>query len=303
MPRRTTSSIRNATRPSAKNLRSRRTHAALAPYNAPVKASTFQPAMRPPGAQSPEAAPPLLLCADVHKAYRLGERVVPALRGASLSIEAPGYYAIMGQSGSGKSTLLHLLAALDRPDRGEIWLGSRGVHALNDRDATRFRRHEIGVVFQQFNLIPTLTARENIELPGSLAGEPASRLRERSRELLARLGLEGRDHHRPDSLSGGEQQRVAIARALLFAPPILLADEPTGNLDAASSERLWSLLGDLARERNMLVVMVTHEPAAAVHCRRVFVLQDGQVTTTIDTEGLDASGVAARYQHAVHPPK
>ncbi|GJQ31074.1 MAG: ABC transporter ATP-binding protein [Phycisphaerae bacterium] len=250
---------------------------------------------------SPTAAPPLLLCHNVHKAYRLGDRVVPALRGASLAIEEPGYYAIMGQSGSGKSTLLHLLAALDTPDAGEIWLGSRGLHALSEKEATLLRRRELGVVFQQFNLIPTLSARENVELPGALAGESPRVLRARSEELLERLGLKDRGDHRPDSLSGGEQQRVAIARALLFAPPILLADEPTGNLDAASSERLWTLLAEIARERNMLVLMVTHEPAAAVHCRRIFVLQDGRVTTTIETEGLDAPGVAARYQFAVHP--
>ena len=253
------------------------------------------------GTLAPQAAPPILSCTGVHKAYRLGERTVLALRGATLAIDQPGYYAIMGQSGSGKSTLLHLLAALDKPDEGEIWVGKRGLHTLSERDATLFRRREIGVVFQQFNLIPTLSARENVELPGSLAGEPAAKLRARSRELLSHLGLEGREDHRPDSLSGGEQQRVAIARALLFSPPVLLADEPTGNLDAASSERLWTLLAQIAQERGMLVLMVTHEPAAAVHCRRIFVLQDGRVTSTIDTEGLDAPGVAARYQFAVHP--
>jgi putative ABC transport system ATP-binding protein len=241
----------------------------------------------------------MLRCSNVHKSYRLGDRDVPALRGVDLSISEPGYYAIMGQSGSGKSTLLHLLAALDRPDKGEIILAGRDLHTLSERDATLYRRREIGIVFQQFNLIPTLTASENVELPGALAGEETSWLRKRSTELLERLGLPGRGNHRPDALSGGEQQRVAIARALLFSPPVLYADEPTGNLDSASSAKLWTLLGDIARENNMLVVMVTHEPAAASHCKQVFVLADGRVAGTISTEGLDAAGVAARYQQSV----
>ncbi len=206
----------------------------------------------------------------------------------------------MGQSGSGKSTLLHLLAALDRPDAGEIEVAGKAIQSLSERESTAFRRREIGIVFQQFNLIPTLTAKENAELPGLLAGEDPKVLSARSTELLNRLGLAGREGHRPDALSGGEQQRVAIARALLFSPPVLFADEPTGNLDSATSERLWTLLGEIAAENGMLVLMVTHEPAAAVHCRRVFVLKDGRMTTTFDTEGLDAAGVAARYQHSTH---
>ncbi|MDX2132751.1 MAG: ABC transporter ATP-binding protein [Planctomycetota bacterium] len=244
-------------------------------------------------------AQPALRCTDVHKSYTLGDARVAALRGCSLTIDRPGFYAIMGQSGSGKSTLLHLLAALDRPDSGEIHLGSRAVHALREREATLFRRREIGIVFQQFNLIPTLRARENVELPGLLAGEDARSLRARSGELLERLGLSARADHRPDALSGGEQQRVAIARALLFAPRVLFADEPTGNLDSASAQRLWELLAQIAREREMLVVMVTHEPAAAAHCERVFVLQDGVCRTSFETGGLDAPGVASRYQLAV----
>jgi len=205
----------------------------------------------------------------------------------------------MGQSGSGKSTLLHLLAALDRPDSGEIVLAGRAVHELSEREATFFRRREIGIVFQQFNLIPTLTARENVELPGMLAGESDDWLQARSAELLGLLGVAERASHRPDALSGGEQQRIAIARALLYSPPMLLADEPTGNLDSASSERLWTLLGEIASKQSMLVVMVTHEPAAATHCRRAYVIKDGRMTATIETEGLDAIGVAARYQQSV----
>jgi putative ABC transport system ATP-binding protein len=243
----------------------------------------------------------MIRCAGVTKSYRAGAARIDALRGADLDIPAPGYYAIMGQSGSGKSTLLHLLAALDRPDSGTIEVAGRAVHALGEREATLFRRRGVGLVFQQYNLIPTLTARENVELPGMLAGEPAAWLRRRSDELLCGLGVEGRADHRPDALSGGEQQRVAIARALLYSPPVLLADEPTGNLDSASAERLWRLLGEIAEGHGMTVVMVTHEPAAAVHCRSILVLSDGRVTGRIERGhgGLDAAGVASRYQQLV----
>jgi putative ABC transport system ATP-binding protein len=241
----------------------------------------------------------MLSCSNVHKSYRLGDRSVPALRGVNLSIPEPGFYAIMGASGSGKSTLLHLLAALDRPDQGEILIAGEPIHSLSERAATLFRRRKIGIVFQQFNLIPTLTARENIELPGVLAGDAPATLHTRSEELMTRLGVATRADHRPDALSGGEQQRVAIARALLYSPPLLLADEPTGNLDSASSAKLWTLLAELAAQQQTTILMVTHEPAAAVNCRQIFVLSDGQITGTIDTQGLDASDVATRYQHLV----
>lgn len=245
----------------------------------------------------------MLKCINVHKRYRQGGETVHALRGVHFSIDEPGFYAVMGASGSGKSTLLHLLAALDVPDEGEVHVAGRRIDALDDRALTRFRRREIGLIFQQFNLLPTLTARENVELPAVLAGENGHRRDGRgshrslrSAELLERLGLGHRLNHRPDALSGGEQQRVAIARALYFSPPIIFADEPTGALDSRTSESLWSLLAELARERDMIVLMVTHEPAAAAHCRRLFILGDGAILGTIETDGLDASGVAARYQ-------
>lgn len=242
----------------------------------------------------------MISCRAVEKSYAIADRRVQALRGVDLLIPEPGFFAVMGQSGSGKTTLLHLLAALDRPDAGEIHIAGRAIHELSASQATAFRRREIGIVFQQFNLIPTLTASENIELPGLLSGDGPRVLAARSSELLDRLGLKGRDHHRPDALSGGEQQRVAIARALLYSPPVLFADEPTGSLDSATSERLWRLLREIAEEQRMLVLMVTHEPAAAMHCERIFVLKDGRMTATIETEGLDAAGVAARYQHSTH---
>jgi putative ABC transport system ATP-binding protein len=241
----------------------------------------------------------MIRCTAVHKSYRLGDRQVEALRGVDLEIDGPGFYAIMGASGSGKSTLLHLLGALDTPDQGEVYVSGKALHTLSERELTKFRRHEIGIVFQQFNLIPTLTARENVELPGMLAGDSQAILRARSTELLEALGVAERAHHRPDALSGGEQQRVAIARSLLYEPRVLLADEPTGNLDSASSEKLWQLLSGLASDHEMTVLMVTHEPAAAAVCEKIFVLRDGQMTGEIQTEGLDAAGVASRYQQLV----
>jgi len=285
--------------------------------------SAFQGVFRIAATPQSESAA-VLRCVNVHKSYSLGDRKVVALRGVSLEIAEPGFYAIMGASGSGKSTLLHLLAALDRPDEGEIYIAGKPIHTLSERDATMFRRTQIGIIFQQFNLIPTLTARENVELPGMLAGTDAAWLRTRSEELLGMLGLTGRGDHRPDALSGGEQQRVAIARALLYSPPVVFADEPTGNLDSASSAKLWGLLADLAAKQRTTVVMVTHEPAAAANCRRVIVLKDGVVRGTIEVRPgeraevrsgatsathsengqrengvLDAGGVAARYQECV----
>ena len=241
----------------------------------------------------------MIRCVDVYKSYRLGEREVNALRGVDLEIERPGFYAIMGASGSGKSTLLHLLGGLDTPDKGEVYVAGQAVHSMGERELTQFRRTQIGIIFQQFNLIPTLTARENVELPGLLAGEPSGKLADRSAELMTALGVWERADHRPDALSGGEQQRVAIARSLLFSPRVLLADEPTGNLDSASSAKLWKLLAELAQERGITVAMVTHEPAAAANCESIFVLRDGRMFGEIRTEGLDAAGVASRYQQLV----
>ncbi|TVQ63048.1 MAG: ABC transporter ATP-binding protein [Phycisphaerales bacterium] len=219
----------------------------------------------------------MIRCINVHKQYRLGDAVVPALRGVDLTIDDPGFYAVMGSSGSGKSTLLHLLAALDTPDEGEVHVAGVRIDTMNERELTRFRSREVGVVFQQFNLLPTMTAMENVELPGLLARRPAKETRERAGSLLEALGVAHRAGHRPDALSGGEQQRVAIARSLLFSPRVLLADEPTGALDSANSRTLWALLAQIAAEREMSIVMVTHEPEAASHCARVYTLSDGRI--------------------------
>lgn len=233
---------------------------------------------------------------NVSRSYRQGSQMVHALRGVDLHIQGPGFFALMGPSGSGKTTLLHLIAGLDRPDQGSVVVQNQNLAQANDRSLTTFRRRQMGIVFQKFNLIPTLTAAQNVALPGLLDGKPRKWIDERVHASLESLGLASRADHRPDALSGGEQQRVAIARALLFNPPLLLADEPTGNLDSASSEQLWTLLSDLAQKHKMTVVMVTHEAAAAAHCQEVFVLSDGLIKGQFNVENNDASHVASCYQ-------
>lgn len=247
-----------------------------------------------PSTPSPD---PRISVRGVHKSYApaaRGGRVVNALRGADLTIEEPGFYAVMGRSGSGKSTLLHLLAGLDRPERGEIVVAGTAVHSLSEADLVRYRRRGIGIIFQQFNLIPTLDALGNVMLPGLLDGMAERDLRERAHALLDELGLADRSTHRPDTLSGGEQQRVAIARALLLDPPVVLADEPTGSLDSTTSAALWRLLEHTADRRGLTVLMVTHEPVAASHCRRTFILHDGRVAGSLESHGLDPSQLAHR---------
>lgn len=233
---------------------------------------------------------------SVHKTYTLGTRRVHALRGLDLNIDEPGFYGIMGPSGSGKSTLLHLLAALDRPDEGEIHVAGQRLDTMSESQLTMFRRHRIGIVFQQFNLISTLSAIDNATLPAMLDGMTRRQRESRGMELLDALGLSARAHHRPDALSGGEQQRIAIARALLFEPTVLFADEPTGNLDSQTSEQVWTLLSDLAHQRKMTVLMVTHEPSAAVHCQRIFVLRDGLIENSFDVDADNAAELATRAQ-------
>jgi putative ABC transport system ATP-binding protein len=236
---------------------------------------------------------------DLRKSYRLGSRRVAALNGVNLEIGGSGFYAIMGPSGSGKSTLLHLLAALDRPDSGTIEVAGRRLETMSEAELTMFRRHNVGIVFQQFNLIPTLSAVDNITLPAMLDGMSRRKRAELGDRLIALLGLKGREQHRPDALSGGEQQRVAIARAMAFQPPVLFADEPTGNLDSVTSMQVWRLLKRLADEQEMTVIMVTHEPAAAAHCGKVFLLHDGVIHGSFETEGIDAAELATRAQQLV----
>ncbi len=248
---------------------------------------------------STHSAEPRLVVRSLRKTYRPPSttsalRPVEALGGVDLHIDTPGFYAVMGRSGSGKSTLLHLLAGLDRPDSGEMWVGERAVHALSESQLVTYRRREIGIVFQQFNLVPTLDALSNTILPGVLDRQPLAGLRERGRTLLEQLGLADRLNHRPETLSGGEQQRVAIARALVCSPSLILADEPTGNLDSHSSGLLWRLLEETAASRGIIVLMVTHEPVAAAHCQRTFILKDGRVAGDLNSHGLDPTLLAHR---------
>ena len=237
---------------------------------------------------------------QLKKNYRQGDREVQALRGVDLEIQDGEFVAIMGASGSGKSTLLHLCAALDRFDAGSIEIAGQKLETMSESQLTLFRRRRIGVVFQQFNLIPTLSAYENIALPLQLDGawkNGAAGGNDRIRELLAILKMEHRAEHRPDALSGGEQQRVAIARALVMNPPVLFADEPTGNLDSASADQFWTLLDHATEAFHTTIVMVTHEPAAARHADRVVVLRDGQVSGEFACDAFEDSGaLAAHYQ-------
>lgn len=244
-------------------------------------------------------AVPLLRTVDLCKVYVSGQERVHALAGMNLTIERPGFIGIMGPSGSGKSTLLHLLAGLDRPTRGEIIVDGQSIDSMSERELTAYRRRRIGIVFQQFNLLGTMTAIENVMLPGVLDGRDEAWLRRRAVTLLESLGLSARMTHRPDALSGGEQQRVAIARALLFEPRILFADEPTGSLDSATSRRIWEMLASLAHEHGLGIVMVTHEPAAAAHCDRVCILGDGRITEVIDVGDHDPAWLANRSQQSV----
>ena len=234
---------------------------------------------------------------NVTKSYRQGARVVQALRGINLEVPAGEFLAIMGASGSGKSTLLHLCAALDNFDSGEIAVAGQTLRAMTERERTHFRRCTIGVVFQSFNLIPTLSAYENVALPALLEGPLTEAHRTRITSLLELLHLTDRATHRPDALSGGEQQRVEIARALLMRPGVLFADEPTGNLDSTNAHQLWQMLAEAAQSTQTTVVMVTHEPAAALYAHRVVVLRDGTISGAFATKELrDVGDLAARYQ-------
>jgi putative ABC transport system ATP-binding protein len=238
---------------------------------------------------------------NVSKHFRQGDRSVAALNGVTLDVQQGQFLAIMGASGSGKSTLLHLMAALASPDGGRVLVNGQDLSKLNDRDLTLFRRRNIGLVFQSFNLIPTLTAEENVALPLMLDNRNGSAATAKVNELLTSLGLASRRGHRPDAMSGGEQQRVAIGRALVSDPAVILADEPTGNLDSANSKSVCELLRDLSSIHNKTIVMVTHEPSVAAYAQEVAVLKDGKLIERFPTEagGTGSQALAARYQEAV----
>ena len=215
----------------------------------------------------------------VSRQYGDGESAVHALRGVTLQVPVGQFTAVMGPSGSGKSTLMHMLAGLDRPTNGRVWVGDQDITEMPDKQLTKLRRRHIGFVFQSFNLLPMLTAEENILLPLSIAGRKPDRAAIES--LITRVGLGDRRGHKPSQLSGGQQQRVAIARALVAEPTVLLADEPTGNLDSTSGTEVLALLREAVELDRQTTVMVTHDPRAAAFADRVLFLADGNIVNDI----------------------
>jgi putative ABC transport system ATP-binding protein len=226
---------------------------------------------------------------NLHKFYQLGEYQIKALNGVNFQVAAGEFVAIMGPSGSGKSTLLHLLGGLDSPTEGEVTLIGQTFSKLPDQEMTLTRRRNIGFVFQFFNLLPTLTAEENIQLPILIDGGKPEAYQTRMDQLIDLVGLDDRRYHKPDQLSGGEQQRVAIARALVTQPTILLADEPTGNLDTKSGKVIMSLLRRSCDELGQTIIVVTHDPRAAAYADQVVFIRDGkeqEKLTFADTQNL-----------------
>jgi putative ABC transport system ATP-binding protein len=237
--------------------------------------------------------PVILEAHDLVKRYPLRSGSVEALRGVSLAVAKGEFVAIMGTSGSGKSTMLHLLGGLDRPTSGEVVIDGVNISRLNDERATLTRREKTGFVFQFFNLIPLLNVAENVALPFLIAGDSLGDHRERIDELLELVGLADKAGHRPDQLSAGEQQRVALARALAPSPAILLADEPTGNLDYTTGSEILDLLWDSCERLGQTIVLVTHDARAAAYADRVLVVRDGEI--------LDAIDLGRRADHEARP--
>jgi len=222
-------------------------------------------------------SPPVLVARDLRKDYPMYGQAVHALRGVSLEIAAGEYVAVVGPSGSGKSTLLQLISGIDLPTSGTVEILGTVLQSLSDRELTRLRLTRLGFIFQRFHLLPVLTAQENVELPMAEAGVPREQRRARALELLGYVGLEHRGRHRATQLSGGEMQRVAIARALANRPALLLADEPTGDLDERTADALHDLLREMHRERQLTSVIATHNPRLAAACDRVLRMERGQL--------------------------
>jgi putative ABC transport system ATP-binding protein len=220
---------------------------------------------------------PLLEARDVSRSYRLGEAFVPAIRGVSLALSAGEFVALQGPSGSGKTTLLNVLGLLDRPDSGAVYLQGREAEVLSENERSDLRRDRFGFVFQTFNLIPVLTAEENVAYPLVLARVPAAERRGRSRELLERVGLADKLGVRPDLLSGGQRQRVAIARALANRPAVVFADEPTANLDSRTAEEILDLMRGFNESNGVAFLFATHDPRVVARARRIVRLHDGAV--------------------------
>ena len=229
---------------------------------------------------------PIIETQNLWKTYIMGSEEIHALKGVDISIEKGEYVAIMGPSGSGKSTFMNLIGCLDTPNGGAYWLNGQEVSRMSDDALARVRNREIGFVFQTFNLLPRATALHNVELPLVYAGVSSGERRKRARQALERVGLGDRMGHRPNELSGGQRQRVAIARALVNSPSLLLADEPTGNLDSTTSEEIMAVFGEL-HSQGQTIVVVTHEPSIAQYAERVIVLRDGRLDT--DTRNTKAA--------------
>jgi putative ABC transport system ATP-binding protein len=241
---------------------------------------------RPPAAPPPAPLPLAARAVDATKVYGRGETEVRALDGVNVDFAASRFTAVMGPSGSGKSTLMHAVAGLDRLTSGSVWIGDVDLSRLRERKLTQLRRDRIGFVFQSFNLIPTLTAAENIELPMRLAGRrPDPRWFD---HVVDTVGLRHRLDHRPSELSGGQQQRVAVARALASQPQIVLADEPTGNLDSRTGAEILAFMRQAVRELGQTIVMVTHDPIAASYADRAVFLADGHVVADVDAPTADS---------------
>ena len=246
-----------------------------------------------PAAEAAEAGGPVLEARHVRRVYGAGDTAVEALRDVSLTFEQARLTAIMGPSGSGKSTLMHILAGLDRATEGEVYLDGVEITSLNDKKLTVLRREKIGFVFQFFNLLPMLTAEENITLPLSIAGEKVDR--DWLESLLDTVGIRARRKHRPSELSGGQQQRVAIARSLVTKPKVLFADEPTGNLDSQASKEILKLLRDSTDRLGQTTVMVTHDPKAAAMADRILFIADGRIVRDVE-ESTGPEVLAAMHQ-------
>lgn len=249
-------------------------------HDGPASWTEFRPT---PMTATGETMPAILEANGLTKRYVLGRRMTEALRGVTMSVAAGEFVALMGPSGSGKSTLLQLLGGLDQPTSGSVVFEGRDISHMSDAQATKLRRERTGFVFQAFNLIPLLSVRENIALPFTIAGQNPSRgeLKDRVRQVIELVELTGKEDHRPDQLSTGEQQRVAVARALVTRPSVLLADEPTGNLDYTTGGELLQALWRSCDEAGQTVVLVTHDARAAAYADRVLVIGDGRITDEI----------------------
>lgn len=235
---------------------------------------------------------------DLGKTYKNGQIEVEALKHANIDIEKEEFVAIMGPSGSGKSTLMNIIGCLDRATTGEYWLDGINISTLNENELARIRNLKIGFVFQSFNLLPRVTALQNVELPMIYAGVSSKERRKRAISALERVGLKERMHHKPNEMSGGQKQRVAIARALVNSPALILADEPTGNLDSTASEEIMSVFQDLNKE-GVTIVLVTHEPDIGEHTKRILRFRDGLIKSDeIVKNPLDAKEILKKHSMA-----